>query len=185
MSGPPFELVFQEYPGFVYATASSCRGCSRVDDPTIGSLAADAPSLTFDVAETPDRAVIASDRFRRACLAIDGVEFHPLGGVDDVWLLDVERTVRLEPFDSHVRAGPECDVCGCPRYATRTGPLVLEPDEVLPSGFSRSDVVFGDTADFGPDQPIRMRPSILLDRDTARRIKRADLLGVHLITQPE
>lgn len=144
----------------------------------------DAPERTFDIALTFDGAVVVSDRFRSVCADLPGARLSPVDGVDDAWLLDSEAVVRLEPFDSHVHDGPSCVTCGEPRYVTRRGPLVLRPGEVLPEGFSQSDVGFGDTADFGSGQPIRMRPSLFVDRATMRALKAAELLGVHTVVQP-
>ena len=184
MSGPPAELVFQELKVFVYAGAAHCRDCSRVEVPSPAGSSHDVPPLTFDVSQTLDGAVVASAAFRSVCERVDGIRFEPIGGVGDRWVVEIDRTVRVDPFGSHVRAGPQCETCGRPRYVTRSGPLHLETGESLEPGFSRTDVEFGDTADFGPSQPIRLRPSVLVDRGTARLLKASDLLGVHLITQP-
>lgn len=184
MSDSPVELVFQDFPIFVYGTAPRCGGCSRVTDPTVAALPDDAPPPTFDVSLTFDGALVVTGRFRSVAGELPGAVFSAVAGADDLWLLDAGPVVRLEPFDSHVGWGPRCETCGEPRYVTRSGPLVLEPDEVLPEGFSRSDIGFGDTADFGPDQPIRMRPSLFADRATAKALKAGSLLGVHTVVQP-
>lgn len=184
VSGPPSELVFQELSEFVYTNAPHCPDCSRLETPSAGCSPPDCPPLTFDVSQTLDGAVIASAAFRAACDGIGGLRFEPVVGVSDRWVIEVERTVRIDPFESHVKSGPRCETCGRPRYVTRSGPLHLETSEPLQPGFSRTDIEFGDTADFGPSQPIRLRPNLLVDRATARTLKAADLLGVHLITQP-
>jgi hypothetical protein len=182
--GPPSELVFQELQTFVYTDAPHCSDCSRVEEPALGAAEPDVVPLTFDVSRTLDGAVVASSAFREACDQIDGVRFEPVVGADDRWIVQVERTVRIDPFASHVRSGPTCETCGRPRYVTRSGPLRLESSDPLEPGFSRTDLEFGDTADFGPSQPIRLRPDLLVDRGTARRLKATGLLGIHLITQP-
>ena len=184
VSGPPSELVFQEFKVFVYARAPHCPDCSRVETPCAADAAPDLPPLTFDVSQTLDGAIVASSAFRSACDPVDGIRFEPIDGLDDRWVVEVDRTVRVDPFESHVRSGPTCGTCGRPRYVTRSGPLHLEAGEVLEPGFSRTDIELGDTADFGSSQPIRLRPGLLVDRGTARLLKASDLLGVHLITQP-
>jgi hypothetical protein len=184
VSGPPFEMVFQEVKVFVYARASHCQVCTRVTDPSQAIAPDDMPVPTFDVSATLDGAVIATDAFRDICREVPGVTFTPLEGAVGCWLVDVDQVVRLEPFDSHVRWGLPCEACGRPRYAVRSGPLRLNPDEVLPTGFSHTDVEFGDTADFGFDRPVLLRPSLLVDRGTGRLLKSSGLLGIHLITQP-
>lgn len=182
--GPPSELVFQELATFVYTDAPHCRDCSRLEQPCAAASLPDAAPLTFDVSRTLDGAVVASAKFRDACAQIGGIRFEPVIGADDRWIVEVDRTVQIDPFASHVRSGPICDTCDRPRYVTRSGPLRLESSEPLEPGFSRTDLEFGDTADFGSSQPIRLRPDLLVDRGTARALKGAGLLGVHLITQP-
>lgn len=185
MPGSPFELVFQEIPIFVFAGADHCPDCSRVSDATMASAPSDMPSPTFDISVSYDGAMIATDAFRDVCDAMPGAEFAPLQGAPGCWRFDVDRVVRIDPFDSHVRSGTVCETCGEPRYVIRTGPLHLHRHESLPDGFSRTDAGFGDTADFGPSQPVRLRSHVLVDRATGRALKAAQLLGIHLIAQPE
>ncbi len=179
----PFELVFQEHRWFAFGRAPHCLDCSRVlDDSVIGLDAAEPPS--FDISVTYDGCVVVSDEFVEACADIPGAVFTPIVDLPGFNVLRVERIVRLEPFDSHVKTGQTCPDCGGPRYATRTGPLHLDEGEQLETGFSRTDLEFGDTADFGPEQPIRLRPVLLLDEGSARAIKATELSGVHLIAHP-
>lgn len=169
---------------FVFEQAEHCPDCSRVQDPTDAVAPADMPEPTFDVSLTLDGAIIATDAFRTACADVPGIAFQRLEDGGGCWLVEIERVVRIEPFDSHVRAGPLCVTCGLPRYVIRSGPLHLDRSEALPEGFSRTETTFGDTADFGSEQPVSLRPHILLDRESGRRLKEAHLLGVHLIAQP-
>jgi len=177
-------MVFQELPVFVYGDAPMCAGCSRVESTGEPLLVGEVPSPMFDVSRTLDGAIVASAAFRDVCADVPGVTFAPLPGVDQLWMLSVDPIVRIEPFDTRVRSGPPCARCGRPRYVTRTGPISLVDDQELPSGFSRTDMEFGDSADFGSTQPVLFRPDVLVDRQTARLLKAAPLLGVHLIVQP-
>lgn len=177
-------MMFQELSTFVYTDAAHCSDCSRVALPTPAHSASEDSPLTFDVSRSLDGAVVASAKFRAACEGLAGIGFDPVLGADDRWIVEVERTVSVDPFASHVKEGPTCETCGRPRYVTHSGPLRLQIADALEPGFSRTDVEFGDTADFGPTQPIRLRPDLLVDRGTARVLKAAGLLGVHLITQP-
>lgn len=184
VSGAPYEMVFQETPVFVYEHAAHCHDCSRVEDPTDAVAPPDLPDPTFAVSVTLDGAVIATHAFRETCRELPGIVFHRLDGAEQLWLVDVDRVVDVEPFDSRIRSGPQCATCGLPRYVIRSGPLHLARNEVLPEGFSRTAIEFGDTADFGSEQPVCLRPNLLVDRDTGRLLKGAGLLGVHLIAQP-
>ncbi len=185
MPGSPFELVFQEIRIFVYGNADHCPDCSRVSDPATATAPTGICTPTFDVSVSLDGAIIATDAFRDVCEDVPGATFTPLDGADGCWRFDVDRIVRIDPFDSNVRAGTNCETCGEPRYLVRAGPLHLHPHEVLQPGFSRTDAGFGDTADFGSTQPVWLRPHVLLDRDTGRALKESHLLGIHLIAQPE
>lgn len=182
VSGSPFELVFQEIPIFVYAHAEHCRDCSRVLDATRTAAPADMPEPTFDVSLSLDGAILATRAFVEVCTDVPGVAFSPVDAA--TWRVDIDRVVRVDPFDSHVRTGTVCETCGQPRYVVRSGPLHLDPPDSLPLGFSRTDIEFGDTGDFGPTQPVRIRPNVLVDRETGRMLKSSHLLGIHLITQP-
>lgn len=183
MTGSRRELVFQDFAAFVYGSAPHCPSCTRVTDPAAAALPDDAPDPPFDVSLTFDGAVLASGSFRAACRGVAGARFSRVAGADDLWLLEVDPIVRLEPFDSNVRQGPSCDACGHVRWSTRSGPQVIDGDDGS-AGLVRSDIEFGDTADFGADQPIRLRPALFVDGATASVLKGADLLGVHLIVQP-
>jgi len=183
--GSPFELVFQEMPVFVYQDAEHCPHCSRVSDPATARAPADMPSPTFDISVSYDGAMIATDAFRDLCESIPGAVFTPLLDAPGCWRFDVDRIVRIDPYDSYVNIGTTCEGCGEPRYLIRAGPLHLHPHETLQPGFSRTEAGFGDTADFGSAQPIRLRPHVLVNRDTGRMLKQSGLLGVHLIAQPE
>lgn len=183
MSGPPAELVFQELPSFVYGAARHCADCSRLEPAADGTVAGSKIAPTFDISKTLDGAIVASDDFRDVCVEVPGVAFAPVG-LDGYWSVEIDQIVAIDPFESHVRAGPACVTCDRPRYVTRSGPLRLDPNETLPRGFSRTDVEFGDSADFGPSRPIRFGPLVLVDRSTARLLKSTSLLGIHLITQP-
>lgn len=178
-------MVFQEIPVFIYGAAGHCTDCSRVTEPGMAKAPVDMPAPTFDVSVSLDGAVLVTDTFREVCDEADGVVFAPLEGAPGVSLLVADRIVRVEPFDSHIRTGPACATCGEPRYVIRVGPLHLQPEDRLQPGFSRTDIGFGDTGDFGSTQPVFLRPHVLVDRDTGRLLKSAGLLGVHLIAQPD
>lgn len=178
------ELVFQENDSFAFGEAAACGGCSRVFDDSTVDPGFVLVFRTFDVSVTNDGAVIVTDAFVSACADTPGVRFEPIASQPDLAVLHVDRIVRIEPFGSGVASGSDCSVCGAPRYRIRRGPIHLHADEVVPIGFSRTDLVFGDTADFGSEQPVSMRPHFLVDRATGRALKEAPLIGVHLITQP-
>lgn len=185
MSGSPFELVFQENPIFVFERAEHCTDCSRVTDPASATAPADMEPPTFDISVSLDGAIIVTDTFRAVCTDVAGAAFAPIAGASGCWLFTPDHTVRIDPFDSHIKTGPICATCGEPRYVIRVGPLHLHPHEPFPSGFSRTDVTFGDTADFGSSQPVLLRPHVLIDRKTGKMLKGSGLLGIHLIAQPE
>lgn len=168
----------------MYERAPMCPGCSRVADKRAFDDDFELKQPNFDISITYDGCVIVSDAFVGACVAIPGPVFIPLASQPGFSVLEVERVTRIEPFDSHIRAGPACDACGEPRYVTQSGPLRLFDGDVLEPGFTRTDVTFGDTADFGPHQPQLIRPLVLLDEGSARALKAAGLRGIHFVAHP-
>lgn len=181
---PPKELVFQENESFIFAHGPACPGCSRVLDDSALDPDFVLVDRTFDVSLTHDGAVVVSEAFVSVCADTPGVRFEPIANESQYAVLRVDPIVRIEPFGSGVKEGPICSECGEPRYCVRRGPIHLDVDQIVGPGFSRTDMVFGDTADFGPDRPIAMRPHYLVDRATGKALKDAVLIGVHLITQP-
>lgn len=168
----------------MFGGAPHCPDCTRVLDPSWIDPGFRLRQTSFDVSATYDGCVVVSEAFVTACDGVDGARFVPIESSPGFSTLDVERVVRLERFDSHVREGPTCQECGGPRYVSQKGPLRLLEDEILEPGFSRTDLSFGDTADFGPEQPIWIRPRLLVDEDTGRALKAAGLWGVHFIQHP-
>lgn len=184
MAEPPKELVFQENKSFIFAHSLACPGCSRVLDDSAIDADFMLVDRTFDVSLTHDGAIVVSGAFVSACSDAPGVRFDPIPNEPGYAVLRVDPIVRVEPFVSGVKAGPICADCGEPRYCVRRGPIHLEVDQIVGPGFTRTDLVFGDTADFGPERPVAMRPHVLVDRATGNALKQASLIGVHLITQP-
>lgn len=179
-----FEMVFQEHRSFAFAEAAHCPGCSRVTDDTVPTLGGAFEEPPFDVCETLDGCVLASHEFRLLAGDVAGVRFEPVPDVVGWTALRVDPVVRIDPFASKVRWGTPCDRCGEPRYSMRDGPIRFAEGATVPGGFSCTDLGFGDTADFGPGQPVRIRPSILVDAATRKLLRSGDLLGLHFIAQP-
>lgn len=179
-----FEMVFQEHRSFAFTDAAHCSGCSRVDDDAVARPGADFSPPPFDVCVTLDGCVLASHEFTIHAANLEGIRFDPIPEVVGWSVLAVDPMVRIDPFASKVRWGSPCERCGEPRYSVRDGPIRLAEDEKVPEGFSHTDLAFGDTADFGADQPVRIRPAILVDAATRQLLKSVDLLGLHFIAQP-
>ncbi len=51
----------------------------------------------FDVSQTLDGAIVASAAFRATCELVGGIRFEPIDGVDDRWVVEVDRIVRIDP----------------------------------------------------------------------------------------
>lgn len=181
MSELPFEFVFQDNRAYMYTDAPHCRDCSRVLDDSWISPDFEFVGPEFDISMTSDGCLIASDRFIAAVLSIDGLEFTPIPSLPGFSVVTAVPTFRLDPFMNRIRFGVECHECGHPRFVVHDGPLALSVDSELPVGFSRSALEFGDTADFGPDHPIRLTPVIAADADTVLAVKSAGLSGIHVI----
>lgn len=181
-----FEMVFQEHRSFAFGGAPHCASCTRVLDGAEASLPVNGEfeEPRFDVCVTLDGCVLASHEFGLMAQGLRGVRFLPIREHPGWSAMIVDPVVRIDPFASKVRWGSPCDRCGEPRYSVRDGPIRFAEDEEPPSGFCRTDLGFGDTADFGSEQPVRIRPSILVDATTRKILKSGDLLGLHFITQP-
>lgn len=165
----------------MYADAPHCSDCSRVLDESWISPDFELSGPQFDISMTSDGCIIASDRFIAACVSIDGLSFRPIATLPGYSVVEAEPTFRLDPFMNRIRSGVDCKQCGMPRFVVHDGPLAVAVESELPTGFSRSERAFGDTADFGPDHPIRLVPVIAADEDTVMALKAAGLTGIHVI----
>lgn len=181
MPGKPYEYVFQDNRTYMYTDAPHCPGCTRVLDRSYIAPDFEFAGPAFDISMTSDGCLVASDRFISACVAITGLRFRPIPSLLGFSIVEVQPTIRLDEFENRIRKGVDCPACGHPRFVVHEGPLTLEPDEVLPTGFSRSELEFGDSADFGPDYPIRLNPVIASDEATVLHLKSAGLSGIHVI----
>lgn len=181
MTVQPYEFVFQDNRSFMYADAPHCSECSRVLDDGWISPDFDLTGPRFDVSMTSDGCIIVSDRFIATCVSIDGLSFRPIPSLPGYSVVDAVPTFRLDPFMNRIRNGVDCKHCERPRFVVHDGPLSLAVDSELPLGFSRSELEFGDSADFGPDHPIRLVPVIAADGDTVAALKDAGLTGIHVI----
>ncbi|MEO6570481.1 MAG: hypothetical protein ABIO83_02940 [Ilumatobacteraceae bacterium] len=188
---PLSEIVFQESDAFVFGGAPHCAGCSRVLDEAWVDPGFRMPSPAFDISVTTDGCLVVSDALVEACDGIPGARFTAIATAPGYATMHVDPVARVDVVTTEVRNGTACEVCGVPRYVIRKAAVRLldpafdlDPDEAatFPSvGFVRTDLAFGDTADFGPEQPIRPRPVIFVDEANAQRLKRAGLTGVHVI----
>ena len=181
MTEQPFEFVFQDNRTYMYADAPHCPDCSRVLDTSWISPDYTFEGHAFDLSMTSDGCLIASDRFIATCIEIDGPSFRPIPSLPGFSVVDIETRFRLDPFMNRIRTGVDCPTCGHPRFVVRDGPLALALDSDAPIGFGRSELEFGDTADFGPTQPMRLMPVIASDEATVRALKDAGLTGIHVI----
>ena len=181
MTELPFEFVFQDNRAYMYTDAPHCSDCSRVLDDSYIAPDFELVGPEFDISMTSDGCLVASDRFIAAVVSIEGLQFRPIPSLPGYSVVDAVPTFRLDPFMNRIRFGVECPECAQPRFVVHEGPLSLSVDSDLPLGFSRSVLEFGDTADFGPDHPIRLVPVIAADAETVAAVKAAGLSGVHVI----
>ena len=124
---------------------------------------------------------MASVAFIEACDGIPGVSFVPLPTTAGFAIMRVERVVYVDAEASGTEFGELCEECRHPRYVIRPGPLYPVEGQLIERGFSRTHLGYGDTADFGPNQPNHLDPRIVVDSDTASTLEAAQLRGVHLV----
>jgi len=180
MGGDPFLLKGPDNDSWMYTNAPHCSGCSLVTDdewvdPTF-QLARRVSAFSC----TYDGAVIVSESFAEAVAGERGVAFTPVA-VEGYYVMRVTHEVRFDAVRRETRFGPRCKVCN--RFESVTGaiPVFLRPDAVVKNGFARTDLAFGDAADFGPAQPVRLAPLILAAPALARRLERMHFPGLLLV----
>ncbi len=181
MTEQPFEFVFQDNRAYMYADAPHCPDCSRVLDSSWIAPDFRLDGHEFDLSMTSDGCLIASDRFIATTVDVAGLAFEPIPSLPGFSVVEISPTFRLDPFMNRIRFGVDCPTCDEPRFVVRDGPLMLALDSDVSGGFSRSLLEFGDTADFGPSQPMRLMPVIAADEATVRTLKDAGLTGIHVI----
>jgi hypothetical protein len=50
----------------------------------------------------------------------------------------------------------------------------------IPAGFSRTDLAFGDSLNFGPNQPVLLASVIIVDHELGRRLRAMHLKLVRM-----
>jgi hypothetical protein len=181
VTAAPYEFLFQDNESFAYEGAPHCPDCTRVLDDSWIDPEFELALPGFDISVTSDGCVVASTAFVATCEGLGGIAFAPIASAPGWSVVRVERVVHLDPFMNRLLVGPACRECGHPRYSVRDGPLRLLAGERIQPGFSRTDLTFGDTADFGRQHPIRVGPVLVADEMTVRLLKLAELRGVHVI----
>ncbi len=165
----------------MFRRAAHCPVCTRVLDSSWIDPEFRLAKRNLDLSTTYDGAVIASHSFVQACDGIPGVAFSPLATEPGFSIMRVDRIVRVDAVANRTEFGETCEGCGEPRYVIWPGPLYLASGEAVERGFSRTDLGYGDTADFGKSQPNHLSPAIVADSDTAHYLGSVGLRGVHLI----
>lgn len=165
----------------MYTDAPRCPSCTRVLDDRFIDRNFALPQRRFAISTTYDGCLIASKAFQALCEPLSGLTFVPLRSEPEYAALWVEQTVHVDAAANGTRLGDLCDECGLPRYVIGPGRSVLASGEMLPHGLSRTNLGYGDTADFGPQQPNHLGPVILADPETAAMLNASGLPGVHFI----
>lgn len=134
----------------------------------------------YAISTTYDGRLIASREFAIVCAPLPGIAFLPLRSEPEFKVLRVDQAVHVDPIANGTRFGAACDECALPRYVIGPGRPDLQPGESLPIGLTRTDLGYGDTADFAPEQPNHLGPVILADESTAAMLNASGLPGAHL-----
>lgn len=127
-----------------------------------------------DLSATYDCRLMASERFRRFCLArkLPGVEFILLNKRRRLFWFHMTRRLRFPRGSGSFERGPRCRACGyAPYFVGR--PIVLKNHRrPISRGFYRSDISFGSC--------FIASPIMFVDPDTAATLRRAKMKGLRL-----
>lgn len=177
---PPYRFSIQDNDSWMYTLAPHCSTCTWVLDESWVDPAFRLAKRHLDLSVTWDGCTIASSAFVAACTHIDGTRFDELPTEPGFFLMRVDQVVRVDAVANGTRFGEPCDECRQPTFVVRPGPLFLPDGETMPAGVTRTDLGYGDTADFGPAQPNHLVPVLMADSGTAAHLNSAGLTGVHL-----
>lgn len=151
----------------------------RVLDPTWIDPEFRLAKRTLDLTTTYDGCEVASNAFAEFCEAIPGIGFAPLPSEPDFVVVRIDQTVRIDSVANGTRIGERCHECEQPRFVVRPGALNFIDGEQLRPGLSRTDLGFGDTADFGSSQPNHLGGVIIANEETGLLLNAAEFRGVH------
>jgi len=165
---------------FGHELAPRCRACTLVTDAEWINPTFVLVERGLDVSVTYDGCLVSSRRFANLVDGLPGIRTRAIPAAPGFFSTVVDPIV---PFDTERRGTRSQDRCGrCGRFKVVIGatPVYLRDGAVVPPGFSRTDVVFGDAADFGAS-PTAQSPIILVDTTTAATLRAERLAGMELV----
>jgi hypothetical protein len=129
----------------------------------------------FDYANTYDCRPVVSERFRRYCvrLRLPGVRFVEVNRRRKLHWLVADRVVPHSRDRRDVRFGRACRRCKYHPNFLVEAPTLDRRHSTLRRGFWRTDIMFGDM--------MIAHPIVMVDIDTARRLRRRKFTGLKLI----
>jgi hypothetical protein len=129
----------------------------------------------FDYSYTYDCRPIVSERFRRYCvrLRLPGVRFVEVNRRRKLHWLVADRVVLHSRDRRDVRFGRACRRCNYRPNFLVEAPTLDRRQSTLRRGFWRTDIMFGDM--------MIAHPIVMVDVDTARRLRRRKFTGLTLL----
>ncbi len=174
----PWLITGPDNGQWMYGEAPHCSVCSLVTAPSRVSKDFRLRRGGAALSSTYDGANVVSSKFVSAVHGEPGVSFLPLPADPDHFVMSVGPVVRFDSERRGTRFGDPCNECGRPSHVIGATPVYLREPWLTPRGFSRTDLEFGDSKDFGPTQPTCLRPMILVDHTLARRLAELRLTGL-------
>jgi len=165
---------------FDHELAPRCPACTLVTDAEWINPTFMMAERGLDASVTYDGCLVSSWRFANLVNGMPGIRTRAIPTAPGFFATVVDPIV---PFDTERRGTRLQDRCGrCGRFKVVIGarPVYLRDGAVVPHGFSRTDIVFGDAADYGA-LPTAQSPIILVDTTTAATLRAEHLAGMELV----
>ena len=165
---------------FDHELAPRCPACTLVTDAEWVNPSFKLVDRGLDVSMTYDGCLVTSRRFANLVDGLPGIRTRAIPSAPGFLATAVDPRV---PFDTERHGTRLEDPCGrCGRFKVVIGatPVLLRDGAVVPLGFSRTDIAFGDAADYG-SSPKAQSPIILVDPTTAATLRAKRLVGLDLM----
>lgn len=179
---PAYALFAADNSSFMFDhdLAPRCPACTLVTDPEWINPTFKLVDRGLDVSATYDGCLIGSRRFAQVVEGLPGIRMRPIPSAPDFFATAVDPVVQFDVERRGSRLQDPCGLCGRFKVVIGAIPVYLRDGGVVPLGFSRTDIAFGDAADYGTSATAPS-PIILVHSTTAATLRADRLVGMELL----